>query len=515
MANFNIKIDGNYLPVGVKVKTKTLKISYDQAGTRGVLSFTLIDLNPSNRDLFYFTAIIGKKVEVFEDGILIYGGKILDPKTEKINPLPVVKQEFSCVDWHEICDRIKINQGFGRYEISELIKVIIDNHLSVDGIWYDSNSIKPTTKYISINCPYISATQVFNELCELCGFQWYIGPDKKFYFNDRTVEVGPSVNEFSGYLWSSFSMRDDISEYRNVQVYQDVNAVTDELLETANPNPEDNRSYYVQFKLNNKPKIYITLNRNNPPQEDQVDPSFVGINGLDSGVYWYWSKNENIITQDGNQDPIPSGYYLVLKYYGQYKINIIERNNSQIAERQSIEGGSGLYYNIESGSGIEGITIAENKAQAVLDKYGDVSKSIDLESYSKVWQIGQICDTVFPNFKINSLVVDGNGYLVSKLTIQDMGINLQFKRSVTLVSGQVVGGWVNFFRKWLSSENEFMIREDAIVSISNESNESMEWDGEVVINKYTCLYPLDDPGGLYPSNLLYPGSLSSTRTEND
>ena len=35
------------------------------------------------------------------------------------------------------------------------------------------------------------------------------------------------------------------------------------------------------------------------------------------------------------------------------------------------------------------------------------------------------------------------------------------------------------------------------------------------MTKYDCLYPLDDPGGLYPGPALYPGAVDTTRTLYD
>ena len=37
--SFVLKINNEFLPSGVKVATKSLNISYDETGTRGVLSY--------------------------------------------------------------------------------------------------------------------------------------------------------------------------------------------------------------------------------------------------------------------------------------------------------------------------------------------------------------------------------------------------------------------------------------------------------------------------------------------
>ena len=517
--SFVLKINNEFLPSGVKVATKSLNISYDETGTRGVLSFDLIDENLSGT-LFYFQSICGKDVKLWENGILLYGGKIDTPTTRKINQRPITRQTITCVDYNEICDRIPVNESYPKMKISDLVKDVIDNYLVDDGIWYDDNSIDETLNEISVNCPYIYCSKLFNELVDLIGWQWYISPSKKFHLDDRTLHIGPQVRENTNYLWSSLEIGQDISELRTKEVLTGVHAITDEITETANPNPDDNRSYYVRFKLNNKPKLYITTEKykNNPRDQDLVDPRYVGINGLDSDMYWYWSKNENTITQDQSQEELAIGQFLVLKYIGQYQVDIVKEDEDAINERKAVEGGSGLYVHVESGASIEGILIAENKIQADLDRYSSVANKIQIESYNHNWRNGQICDTIFPNFGINSLASSGGGYLVRSLKIQDVGNNLPFKRSATLVDGTQIGGFVNFFKEWMSKTKEFTLREDALVEKTYDINEEQNWSGTVVITRYDCLYPNNDvpPGsGPFPSNLLYPGTVDTTRTETD
>lgn len=520
MSSFAIKIDNQELPSGVKVSPGTLQIRYDTTGTRGVLSFDLIDenLNDNIDDLYYFEAICGKDVKIWENVNgsleLIYGGKIDEPNTSKINMKPMMKQRITCVDYHEICDRILVNESYPKMKISDLVKTIIDDYLDEDGIWYDSGSIDETINEISINCSYIYCSQVFTELVDLIGWQWWIGPDKKFHLDDRTVNIGPGIDEDYGYIPDSLSISDDNSEYRNKEILKKVNALTDELTETASPNPDNNRSFYVQFRLNAKPKIYITdfANQNDPPESDLVDPRYVGINGISTDMYWYWNKNENTITQDQSQDALTSSDYIVLKYIGQYEIDVVKSNTAAINERKAVEGGSGLYEYVENGDGVEGISVGEEKCQADIDRYSSIAKKIKVSSYEHRWQNGQICDTVFPSFKINSLTSEGNGYIVQSLTINDKIYKL--RRSCTLVDGTNIGGYINFFKEWMQKTKEFTIRENTIVEKTNDSDEPQEWAGEVVITRYDCLYPSNT---LYPSPTLYPSTtaVASTRTEND
>lgn len=512
---YTIKINGSYLPNGVKIKSSSLNLNQGQSGERAVLSFEIIDMN-LNGSPFIWNTLCGQKVELYEDGTLIFGGQLDEPETRKINNHPVFGEKIQCVDWNYLMDRAYINQSYARQLISDTFKDMIDSFLASDGVWYDSNSIKETSgQYVSINCPYVQASQAFDEMASLINWQWKIGPDKKIYLNEYTSSVGtPIIEHVSNYIPNSLITWDDRSEYRNKQVLKDVNALTDGTIpEKASPTPDQDKSWTVRFPLNQKPELYLTENISDPPSDDLVDPSQVGIGGLDSGLTFYWNKNSNIIQQDADADSIEEGKFLVLKYVGQYQIDIIEQDNTAIAERQSVEGGSGLYINVESGNNIEDVTIAESKANAMLDRYARIATKISFSSYTINLEVGQIIDITIPSLNIDTTKNSNDYFLVMEKRIKDVGTLLN--KSYVLVDGSPVGGWIKFFANLISPGKDWTIRPDAKVDIPVNSEEAYSWDGATTMVTYDCLYPEDDPGGLYPSNALYPGTTTSTTVLND
>lgn len=522
--SFSIKINGAYLPNGVKVKSGSINLNYGQSGERAVLSFSLIDMNLGPGDPFIWSTMIGQKIELYEDGVLKFGGQLDEPKTRKINNHPIFGETIQCVDWHFLTDKTLINQSYPKQIISETFKDMIDEFLADDGIWYDSNSIKETSGlYVSINCPYIKANQAFDEMAGLINWQWKIGPDKKFYLNEYTTYVGdPLIEHVSSYAPNSLNVWDDRSEYRNKQILRDVNALTSpDIPEKATPTPDSDKSYMVRFALNQKPNIYITSNVNNPSPDDMVDPRMVGIGGIDDDKYYYWNKNSNIIQEDDSAPEKKPGEFVVLKYVGQYKIDISEQDNAAIQDRKDIEGGSGLYINVESGSEIEGIAVAEDKANAMLERYARIATKITFSSYFIDLDVGEIIDVTIPSFDIDTTKLDNGDpdtsnekyFLVMEKNIQDIGHLL--KKTYVLVDGAPIGGWIKFFKGFISPGKEWTIRPDSKVDIAIDNEETYDWGGTVTMITYDCLYPLDDPGGLYPSNLLYPGTLTSTTVMTD
>jgi hypothetical protein len=360
-------------------------------------------------------------------------------------------------------------------------------------------------------------------MANLINWQWKVGPDKKFYLNEYTTYEGePLIEHVSNYIPKSLYILDDRNEYRNKQVLKNVNALTSsDIPEKATPNPDSDKSYIVRFPLNQKPEIYETSNVDNPQPDEMVDPRRVGIGGIDSDKYYYWNKGSNIIQEDNDYTGRDVDKFVVLKYVGQYKIDIIDQDDTAIQDRKDIEGGSGLYINVEDGSEIEGINIAEEKISAMLQRYARIAKKLIFSSYSINLEIGEIIDVVTPSFNINTTLLD-NGkpdtsnlkyFLVIEKNIQDIGHLL--RKTYTIIDGAPISSWIKYFKSFISPGKEWTIRPDAKVDIAIDNEESFGWAGTVTMRTYNCLYPLDDPGGLYPSNLLFPGTLTSTTVMTD
>ena len=512
---YTIKVDGVNLPSHVVVASGSIDLTEGQPGEKKVLNFDLIDKNTNDGDPFSWSMLIGKKIELYEGSTLKFGGQLDCPETEKINNYPILRQRIACTDWQDITDRTYINQSYPRQLISDIFKDMIDDFLAADGIWYDGTSIQETTgQYLSINCPYTKANDTFDEMAGLINWIWYLGPDKKFYFHEIGHVTGPTIVENqSNYLPGSLKVARDRSDYRNKQVLTKVNALTDLLTEQAAPVPDQNKSYTVRFPVNQVPQLYVVNpGTTTPDSSELVDPHSVGIGGLDTGLIWYWNKGSNIIQLDNEQE-IETDKILMVRYVGQYEIDIVEQDNTAIAERQAIEGGSGVYTFVESGDGIEGVEVAENKAQALLERYARIAKKIEFDSYTIDLNPGQIIDVIAPSFNIDTTGDSDKLYLVVEKRTKDVGPLLL--KSYSLIDGAPLISWIKYFSNLVSMSKDWEIRPDAIVDIPISEDESFEWSGSVEIKTFDCLYPADDPGGLYPSNLLYPGTLTSTVVEND
>lgn len=501
---FTIKINDSSLRAGLKVKDKSLSMDIDE-NARKVLNFELIDTIYGST--FLVDEIIGKKIELFEDDSKIFSGQLDEPTTRKINQTNKL-QKIICVDWNFLADKRYINKVFSRQKISDIIKKIIDEYFIDEGITYNNTTIEDTDNYLAINCSYSLATSVFDEMADLIAFNWWIDDNKKFWFVSRTSLIGPSIIEnVSSYSPYDLIFMEDRNEYRNIQILKDVKALTSQLTEKATPTPDDDNTYSVRFPIDSRPEIYITDDVSVIPVNEydgisdsyKVPDNLIGIGGLDFGLTWYyWNKGNQLISKDPTNAPEPAaGYFIVVRYVGQYKTDIVSENYDEIDTRKAIEGGTGYYENVESGADIEGIRVAEEKAEALIRRFANIAKKIKLSSYTIDANVNDLCNMTFPSFNVNN-----EDYLIISKRLRDVGNGL-FKREYVFVSGEAVGGWVTFFKKWLQNTRDFTLRDTEQVLQQLRKKERISLDGSVSLIVYNLLFPSDT---LFPANDLVPGT---------
>jgi hypothetical protein len=95
-------------------------------------------------------------------------------------------------------------------------------------------------------------------------------------------------------------------------------------------------------------------------------------------------------------------------------------------------------------------------------------------------------------------------------TIRDTGLGLL--RTVVLIDGETLGGWVNFFRSWLENTAAFSIRENELIRKIQLGKEIYEWEGTLEITRYECSYPAEDS---FPADDSYPGDIIEVVTLSD
>lgn len=219
------------------------------------------------------------------------------------------------------------------------------------------------------------------------GYYWYVDKWKQLWFGGRSARPGAfpiqstidsasaAGTPYSGYLlfnpplgMPQVSVTNSADPLRNQQIVSNVSGL-------VSPPPEiktadgSTTSWTLGYPVYSAP--VITINGS---------PATVGVQGIDSGVQFYWQPNSTSISYDSSLPKLPNGTVISITYVGQSPINTVVNNTTAQAIQAALEGGnSGRIAEIESAlsaqlSGMNS-TQAQAYANGLLTRFGNNSPS--------------------------------------------------------------------------------------------------------------------------------------------
>ncbi|MDD3890628.1 MAG: hypothetical protein PHR65_12070, partial [Syntrophomonadaceae bacterium] len=257
--------------------------------------------------------------------------------------------------------------------------------------------------------------------------------------------------------------------YRNVQVFRPGWLETTEQTETPTPPPDgSSRTFTARFPLARRPRIFI--------DGVEVLPSDIGVNGLDGPgtKKWFFSRQSPQVSQDTYEPVLPVGTTLELIYTGLYNRIFVKEKEDEIAARKHIEGGSGRWESYEDKATIDDFSAADQYLSGLLRKYGSIANKITFRTQAHGLRAGMVIPVDKPSRGITG------DFLIEAVTGRADGPGLMIY-NVKAIDGEVVGGWVDFFRSLVIKSRDFAIRDNEYVSMVQDLAEpDMESIGDAV-----------------------------------
>ena len=427
-----IKIDG------VERKTSSQSLSFDDVlNARSTCSFRIIDKTGTYRPE------IGETVEVYDGAALIFAGEIDEP--EEYNPLGTVAldETIQVSDWHCITDRIRVAETYENQLSGDIFKHIISNYLAAEGITIGNIADGPTiTKAVF---PYKKASDALDEISELTGLQWVINPDKSIDYFERTTNTSPWTVTATSPV-RGLRVRRNRQKYRNRQYIQ-AGRDTSVIQPRTFKGDGETQVWSLDMPVAKVPVVKV----------DGVAKT-VGIRQLEIGKDFYWSKGEQEISQDAEGAKLTASNILTVEYQGLFPIVVVAESPEEIAARSDIQGGTGIYEDIEQRADIDTKEAALAYADGLLRRYARIETTVSYETNEPGIKAGQIQRITLPIHDI-----DGD-FLIASVRISDPARadgNLTYQ--VEALSGEAVGGWVSFFKKLVTNKQSFVIRENEVL----------------------------------------------------
>lgn len=493
------------------VLRKRMVINHNQA-SRSTADITFADETKT------LTFHVGQRIFVRWHGSMIFAGT-LDEVESRVPETNTIKfSACKAVDFTQLLDRFRVAAIYEGLTLRQIVRDIIlvqnEGALGKEGISTEEVQEGPVVEKANFN--YRRVSDCFRDLADKTGFIWTLNPNRVLVFADRTTYAAPfSVDDSNRADLHSNSMRfnERRSDFRNHEFFRGGNDVIqcgtpdENGIQVGKPDffrgdpastqPEKRqRTFPLRYKLASIPTIIRYGSQNSPitgPQRVEIQGKAKdGDLTIPDWPQWYVQIGEKEITQNSSTDEsrnpaLSDADLLEVRFDGQLPIVIDARRDDLIAERAAIEGGTGVYQELDEDEEVDGRDLALQKAEAFLDRFGKIPRTLSYETFRSGLAVGQIQTQTLARFGLSAVefLID---QVQTSLSMTPAGWRAVYR--VRGLDGERPGGWVAWFRKKIMEGRPVRLHENESVLIARKFIEQVTFSDEVETS--------DDTGDLGP-----------------
>lgn len=347
------------------------------------------------------------------------------------------------VDLNEICDRRRVVEIYENMSAGDIVSQMVLKYLN-SSEFIQLGDIQDGPMVDRMVVPYLTVAEVLDELCAKSGFVWNIDTQRTLHFFARTTIPAPFTITSGNAVFRGLQGSRTRNQYRNVQYVDGGHGITDTITDEF-AGDGTLRTFHVEYPLYEAP----TIQRNFVPQS-------VGIRGIEEGKQWYWNVGEIAIGQDREQAVLQPTERLLVEYRGRFNLMTIVEDAEAIAERLTVEVGSGRYEQLDRDDALDGQYLVEEKALALLRRFASLDDVIEFEIDIVGLATGQIVSVTVPELGL------AGEYLITKMQTEwTMPDRPRFQ--VTATTGELKGRFQDFFTKLAGASGRVSIREGEIL----------------------------------------------------
>lgn len=380
---------------------------------------------------------------------VLFGGRLNEPTEQLLfDGACLTHNLYQCQasSYDAYADLALVAASYAAMTLRAIVQdIVATTSLAGNGVTaVDYVDVGPT---LTIAFNYKPASTCFAQLCEESGCAWWIDTDKKLHMQARASVSAPfAMSDADPHCtWLRVSRRK--TNYRNVQYVRAGLDLTASRVESF-IGDGTRKVFTLAYPVGVVPTS-VTVN---------AAAKTVGIKGVETGKDWYWNKDSHEIAQDDSGAALTAAQTLAVTYQGLFPIVVSARNDTAIAARIAIEGGTGEYVNVDDDPTITSSSVAVTKAQALLSRYGAIEDILEWETDDAGLRAGQLVSMSFTKHAISG------EYLIESVSARARDdINCTLVYTVRALSGDGVGGWVSFFQSLLDARRSFIVRGNEVL----------------------------------------------------
>ncbi len=202
-----VTLEINDVDKSTEVDWKSINLTRALTNQVDTITFSLTRANSSG-----YKPVLNDKIELIEDGTLIFGGLVvsIDESVEKKKEVVKVYAK----DYSFDMDKKLVIQVYESMTVNDIIDDIVTNYL---GAGYTTTNVNCTVniEYIAFN--YEFPSKCLQQLAQIVDYDWYVDEAKNIYFFLKGSQTAPfELTDTNGnYIYDSLEVSSDIKNLRN------------------------------------------------------------------------------------------------------------------------------------------------------------------------------------------------------------------------------------------------------------------------------------------------------------
>jgi len=425
---YSLTVDGS------SVSPRNLSGSQTQAGT-GTLSFSLVETG---------TGTFTTNIDVGDPVILtdadtsdkLFGGFVSEVVMSEISNNPdgtyTIDQSVRCVDFTGLARRRLVNEVWTGQTLNTILTEMVANYMDGEGVTTTNiPATGPTVASAIFSWRFVA--DALDELAEQLNYSWWIDADKDLNFVRRTDNAAPISIDSTSRNFISLTKKENTNKFSNLVVLRGGKALTSTLTETL-VGDGTRRVFSVAYPVGQKPSSIIAAGVT-------IAAGDIGIRGLDENKKWYYNKDSHEISQADTETVLSASDTVEIQYKGLYRVIVQSEDAASIANRAAASvGTSGKFEKLEVDATIEDLTLASDRAQGILSRYGAaLPTTVSFTTDAQSLRAGQLLSIDLPEMNISG------DYLIDSVSFSDRGDH-ELRYRVQGLSGESLGGWQYYWR---------------------------------------------------------------------
>lgn len=376
----------------------------------------------------------GMRTRVESTGDTLFNG-FINSATHKDYPVQGVRvYAIECVDLHYLIDKRVYVRGFVDQMCGDIVKTMVNEVLADEGITYTEDSIEVGFNLPAISFSYRKCSDILDQLAEISNYVWYVDYNGVLHFKGHNATgVAPEVTD-SIIRGEGLVITNKNNQYRNRQYIKGAVAETNEITQIFYGDGA-NKSFTLGYRLADKPKIWIG--------GEYIYEDDIVLKGYNETAKWYYQKQDAVILQNLDADPVAKGVEIRVVYKGIFPIVAITESMHEIERNKDLGSGTGLVEVVDDESDITNLGTAISTAIGRLGKYCGDTYQVDFTTSTKGFDVGQ-------TVTFNTTQLKDDNYLIESIEIID-DLNIVWYK-ITAVKGALVDSWEKTLGRGLRSK---------------------------------------------------------------